>query len=302
MVMKLVLLYSTDGFDLDVLENQKDLYTSIGYKVIWGSRLIQCDLIVVLRCEMNDVISIPKSTPVLFLDYSGQDVLTVYNNTDGKYKYCITSQKYYHDAKTIFFGHPYVSIDRYSLPLSELRYDYVHIGNYKKGRWIDVLQVSFIRYCKDVGCHVWGKGWTEEDLSRLNYYGALRPEKVSEIYSSSKIALGVKHNFQIGKSISGRYWHAPLNGCLLLVEDEYLVGEIPGIYLYTNSECSISREEIQAEARVFWNKSNELQKELSLKLMREAHTENWKKILYFLIYKYYSILYEKYRLWTYGKK
>lgn len=300
--MKVVLLYSTDGFDLDVLENQRQLYLALGCKVIWGGILVPCDLIVVLRCMREDVIIAPSDTPLMFLDYSGQDVYEVFENTLSTNKFCITSQKSLEDGKFVYFGHPYVSIESQSSNLSELQYTYVHIGNYKPKRTINNINSLFVNYCNAVNCNVWGKGWEDVPRNGFTFHGPLRPEKVSDVYSRSRFALGVKHDFQIGRAISGRYWHAPLNGCVLFVEDPYLLDEIPGIYLYGYEGYIPGREEIQRGARDYWEESNKLQKKLSIQLIQKVKTKFWKNIFIFYTFRIYSKLYENYRLRSYGKK
>ena len=299
--MRLVLLYSSDGFDLDVLTNQRELYETLGFKVVWGRVMIPCDLIVVLRCMESDTINPPHSTPLLFLDYSGQDVLSVFQQTNTHNKRCITSLRTQFKDDKIHFGHPYVSIHIQSNPLDNLVYDYVHIGNYKPKRWLNMLKRSFDSYCVQVKASVWGKNWPVEGLLGVNYNGALRPEKVSTIYAKSKIALGVKHDFQIGRAISGRYWHAPLNGCILLVEDDNLVNEIPGVFTYDFEGDFPNRETLQEEARKFWRNSNNLQKKLSLDLIEQSDKRKLLNFVYYNLYALYSALYERYRLSTYGK-
>lgn len=297
--MKLVALYSSDGFDLDVLENQIELYNELNCKVIWVNKIVKCDLLVILRCGKN-LLNINFNQPTLFIDYSGQDVLNAFSNLKLENKACITSQKNKSHINNVFFGHPYISLKLFSRSIQKIEFNLIHIGNYKPNRLIKKLNMLFIDYINENKVTVYGKNWPIDLFTKGEFKGPLNPEFVSELYSKSVVACGIKHEFQIGRAISGRYWHAPINGCALYVEDEYLVSEIPGIYLY-GSELLESRETLQERAINYWSNQNKLQIDLSNSLINKSNfrIHNW---LIYIRFRLYGLLYKKYRFLTYGIK
>jgi hypothetical protein len=297
--MKLVLLYSPDGFDLDVLENQRDLYGILGCKVIWTDKIFPCDLIVILRANEMTPLKFPEQTPLLFIDYSGQNVLDVFKEINHNNKRCITSRKEKNIIEDISFGHPFVSLERYSLPLKTLKYEFIHIGNYKKRKQIKLLNQDFIEFINGVSAFVWGKNWPKSSFTKSKYMGPMQPKDVSKTYSQSKYSLGIKHDFQIGTAISGRYWQSTLNGCSLFVEDEYLAKEIPGIYLY-GSKINDSRKDIQNKARDYWKNQNNLQLNISRELLAKSNSSL--NLIRYCFYKIKGWAYRAYRNLTYGIK
>ena len=297
--MKLVLLYSPDGFDLDVLDNQKDLYKKLGCKVIWSNKIMPCDLIVILRANEKTQVVFPENTPLLFIDYSGQNVLDIFRKVKHENKRCITSRKNHNNLKDVYFGHPFVSIKRFSLPLKPKKFDFIHIGNYKERKKIKNLNKYFIEYINEVGAYVWGKNWQNSNFKNSKYMGPMHPKDVSLTYCQSKNSLGIKHDFQLGTAISGRYWQSTLNGCALYVEDEYLIDEIPGIFLY-GTKSNISREDLRIKAIKYWEKQNKLQTEISTELLNSSNFSY--NLFTYYFYKIKGSLYKIYRTLTYGIK
>lgn len=276
MKYKFACIYSSDGFDNDVLLNQIDLLRQLNYKFIYSDKVLSCDLLIVLRAE-KDVFpfqSVNKNNikHALFIDYSGQDVHIVFEKCEHPSKYLITSRPKI-IGNNIFQGSPFISINRWihnRKTDSYKKYDIVHIGHFKKNSSYDGLIQVFNDQVKKHNVDVFGNGW--KDIVNAKYYhGHIDVKSVSKIYSESKLAIGIKHPFQRGLAISGRYWHAPLNGCLLLVEDDYMCDEIPGI-IKINYEADdikvisntykIDSRNIQVQAINYWTKSNELQLEI----------------------------------------
>jgi len=277
MFNKVACIYSHDGFDLDVLLNQKDLLKQFKFSSIISDRIIKCDLLIVLRADLKtfplEELTSETVSQVLFIDYSGQDIHKVFFQSLHPNKYLITSKQ---DlvGENIFFGFPYVSLERWidnsQKSISEEQLNFVHIGNYKSNSKNDSLIEHFNNVILQTGAIVFGFGW-EKIIPVKNYMGAIKVEDVSKIYSKSKFALGIKHPFQRGNAISGRYWHATLNGCFLLTEDSYLQDLIPGIKSISYDENfdlnfllgqSHDKEIIKNQAFEFWQNSNKLQYEI----------------------------------------
>lgn len=295
--MKRVALYGEDGFDLDVLTNQIQLYESLGCSVAWAKSYVPCDLWVVLRGKRGHFLDVPEDQPCLFVDYTGHDVLEWYQTAKLDHKRCITSQKNQEDQTSgTYYGHPYVDVTSFTRPLTNLAFDFVHIGSYKHDPARDLTQFDFIAELERTPCQLWGKFWDQTPLKH-RWNGPLNPSKVSEVYAQSRVALGCKYTHQLGKSISGRYWQAPINGCALWVDDDYLTDEIPGIFSYGTTDIP-SRASIQTQATSYWQNQNKLQRSLSLDLLAQSRPKGFSELIW-AYRKFQGTAYRHYRLLTY---
>jgi hypothetical protein len=183
------------------------------------------------------------------------------------------------------------------MPLADLQFDFVHIGSYKLDAARDLNSFDFIAELERTSCHIWGKFWDQVPLTKARWLGALNPKKVSETYAHSRIALGFKYTHQLEKAISGRYWQAPLNGCALWVDDDYLNGEIPGTFSYGTNELP-SRTSIQKQATTYWQQQNELQRSLSRELLAQPRPKEF-SVLRWIYHRLEGMAYRNYRLFTY---
>lgn len=270
---KIVLLYGDDGLDPDVLLNQRDLYQNLGAIVIVSSKVLPCDYMVVTRVTsavdfVNSNYRRLNSIPyILFLDYSGQQCHMAFSLLQHSNKRLITSRKEI-NGKNVTFGHPYVSIDRWTSRLIDGKrcYNCIHIGNFKKASKSDPLIGTFSEILKCNEIDVFGGFWPQIGKN-TRFHGKIDVDEVSDFYSQAVLSIGIKHPFQRGKAISGRYWHATLNGCHLLVEDDYLSDEIPGLIVYKcDTSFSLSQlpkvespKALKKLARYYWNNSNKIQ-------------------------------------------
>ena len=273
---RIAFIYGEDGLDPDVLLNQIDFLKKYGFRVVFGTKLIKCDLLIVTRIiengffERKNTLLISRIKMIIFLDYSGQNCHRVFKELVHRNKYLITSRDDCR-GKDIYFGHPYVSIDRWRMKTqshSSRIYDCVHIGNYKVFSKYDKDIMSFNEIVSRNFVHVFGDFWPEIGANFF-FHGRLKLSMVSKIYRKSNFAIGIKYPFQRGCAISGRYWHATLNGCALFVEDDYLINEIPGLYYYkcdSNLNLKIlidqivhSPGELEKAAYLYWLESNKLQ-------------------------------------------
>jgi len=117
----------------------------------------------------------------------------------------------------------------------DLRKPFIHIGHFKGGhaRVIseDEHQLGFLAYMSIVKADVYGRFW-ESIIPDEMCKGELKQEDVKGIYCQYKYALGIMYDYQRVCSFSGRFFEAPLAGCLLLTEA--LPGELPappGVFL-----------------------------------------------------------------------
>lgn len=273
---RIACVYGEDGLDPDVLLNQIDFFKKHGFRVVFGSKIIKCDLLIITRVSGNDFqeginsLLISQIRMILFLDYSGQNCHSVFNGINHKNKYLITSRDNF-VGKDIYFGHPYVSIPRWKIENTNYMnrvYNCVHIGNYKFFSNFDKFINNFNEIVSRNSVHVFGDFWPEFGTNPL-FHGKLKLKEVSKIYRQSRFAIGIKHPFQRGVAISGRYWHATLNGCALFVEDDYLINEIPGLHFYNctsnlNLTNTLNRtvhdsDKLAYSAFSYWTESNKLQ-------------------------------------------
>jgi hypothetical protein len=273
---RIACVYGEDGLDPDVLLNQIDFLKKYGFRVVFATKLIKCDVLIVTRVIENGFVErintllVSQIKMILFLDYSGQNCHRAFKEIVHRNKYLITSRG---DCRgeDIYFGHPYVSIDRWRMTPQSCKsriYDCVHIGNYKSFSKDDKDIMSFNEIISKNFVHVFGDFWPGIGANPF-FHGKLKLRMVSKIYRESNFAIGIKYPFQRGQAISGRYWHATLNGCALLVEDDYLINEIPGLYYYKcDSNLNLknimnqivhSPLELEKSANIYWSASNKLQ-------------------------------------------
>ena len=104
----------------------------------------------------------------------------------------------------------------------------------------------------------------------------------SNIYSKSKYALGLMYPFQRDITFSGRFWHAPLNGCYLFSEPGLYTKEVPGVietdYSTENILAMSSNlndfEGLQKKAIYFWEEKNKQHQDLVLSIMDKTNFNN----------------------------
>jgi hypothetical protein len=283
-IKKIACIYSEDGFDRDVLLNQIDFLKLANFNYIFTNKLIKCDLLIVTRIVNNIFTKFVKNNilseikMILFIDYSGQNCHNVFREIEHPNKYLITSRIELKE-KNVFFGHPYVSINRWKSSVvqsDKKKYNCVHVGHYKHDSSSDFLIKKFNEFISKNNVHVFGDRWSNV-LRAKNYHGKVNVSDVSAIYRNSKFAIGIKHPFQRKVAISGRYWHATLNGCALFVEDDYLLDEVPGLFLIDFNNVSdfdfdkiiYDSSNIEKLALDYWQNSNKTQFELLNNLTNE---------------------------------
>jgi hypothetical protein len=92
--------------------------------------------------------------------------------------------------------------------------------------------------------------------------GPLPLKDLVKFYQKNKLALGVMYSWQRGKTVSGRFWQAPLSGCTLLSEAVPMALNIPGVYQVNYQSLNIdianlkNSSSIADEAYTYWTESN----------------------------------------------
>ena len=162
-------------------------------------------------------------------DYGGWGYDSFVNSVDHKKTYIFSTSEKTKERliknlgfpqEHIFIALPPVETSLWIAKKTRIKYDFVHIGNYKNIEDDDNVRKSFLDCMLQLKVDVWGLGWINNEKGK--YHGKVGLFKVSDIYSSSKYALGLMYPFQRNVTFSGRFWHAPLNGCYLFTE--------PGLY------------------------------------------------------------------------
>lgn len=162
------------------------------------------------------------------------------------------------DVEKIFSPHPVLVEIWDDDKRYEKIYDMVHIGHRKKVELISDKKIEqFQKFAKTGILKLYGKGWDEID--NLNSEGPTSLFKSNMIYKKSRSAVGSMHPYQRGKTISGRFWQAPINGCFLYSESLPDNFNPPGViqvndyFQILNLKIGDSRT-VAIEAKKFWNK------------------------------------------------
>lgn len=239
--MKTCIIYGHDGFDVDVLRNLQSLYSAFRYRIAISKHLIPADLLVIQR-PPSAALDLSNYSAVHLYDYVANDISPLLGSClDHPGLFVFASSKARRDQLLQDFprlyakirvspppvhGQLWISKNIHKVP----KYDVVHIGNYKpyySGHG-DPYASRFLQMIRAGGVHVWGAGW-RDCLKPEYWHGRLAIGRVSEIYASSRIALGMMYPHQRAVSLSGRFWHAPLNGCQVVSEPGVFADELPGV-------------------------------------------------------------------------
>lgn len=235
---KTCLIYGHNGLDLDVTINLVSYYSDLGFNVFFSERLYDADLLVVLRA-VDKEINLDSFNFFLIhvFDYGGWGFDKFIKSINHEISYIFTTsedkrsgiiEKCNFPDQNIFVAFPPVIIDLWKLSPKKIKFECVHIGNFKPITENDEVKVRFDKAILTNKIHVWGLGWNDL-LSKEFYHGKIGLFNVSSIYSKSKVALGLMYPFQRNVTFSGRFWHAPLNGCHLLSEKGLYTNDIPGL-------------------------------------------------------------------------
>ena len=272
--MKTCLIYGHNGLDLDVTMNLRSFYKSLGFKVFFSDRLYKADLLVVLRAVDKSINLEPFNFSVIHIfDYGGWDYDNFITSIDytKTYIYCTSSSKRIKIIETtgfpeqqIFVTLPPVDIDLWTSKAKSKIFDFIHIGNFKPYTDDDLIRSKFINAVHQFKANIWGLGWTLKNLSKGLYHGKLGLFNVSKVYSKAKFSFGLMYPFQRNVTFSGRFWHAPLNGCYVFSEIGYYTNIMPGVietdYSIEDIKSKIVVTEdillLKQKAVIFWTNQN----------------------------------------------
>ena len=276
--MKTCLIYGQNGLDYDVALNLVWFYERLGFMVAITDYPNDADLLVVLRARDAELIIDNINISIMHVyDYGGWDFDGFVRSVDKTktWIFCTSEHKRQRlidilqfPEEKVFLALPPVDVSRWSNRLKRVSYELVHIGHYKRVD-NDKVNILFNDVIRSFRVHVWGAGWADFTLNGY-LHGKLGLFKVSSIYSRSKNSLGLMYPFQRDSTYSGRFWHAPLNGCRVLSEPGLYSNKIPGIvetdYSHQDIESKLKipfdREELQLLALNFWMEQEGLTRDI----------------------------------------
>jgi hypothetical protein len=260
--VKTCLIFGHDGLDIDVMMNLRSLYRSLGFKVAYGTRITRVDLLVVQRVPARRL-NVHASQPVHVWDYVGTPIADVTSELAGRANATIfTSSDASREAlleivpsaaPNLHTCLPPVDTRIWVAPPTDLKYDAVHIGNFKPSykQADDPLTAEFLDRLRRLRADIWGAGWS--NMPDVKLHGVATQREVSSIYAASQIALGQMYPFQRSTTLSGRFWHAPLNGCVLVSEPSVYSDTVPGVVTRESAATQWDRETLRKVSREYWD-------------------------------------------------
>jgi hypothetical protein len=262
---------SFDYLDYDVFLNARVFYRLAGYYIHDSINLTSCDLLVVFRGIPSRVYT-EYSGPIHFYDYVLEhqiDLAYFFPNASS-----LTIISIQHTVNDFPFGRvvygylPVIpSVWQFSLPFTKRSLIPVHISNYKPLQG-DRFQQQLISQIKSSRIRVYGGKWNSIQIRArpLSYFAANL--KLANAY----FCYGLMYPYQRGKSLSGRMWQAPIQGCTVISEENTNIFFCPGVVEVSDfsdvSHLSVERpHDLAMRAECFWlGKTNELAKDLNLTL------------------------------------
>ena len=303
--MRIALIYSGDGLDVVVLLIMLTFYNRIGYKTIYSKTFIDCHLLILPRPSDSTIIPLNLiGTPIHVWNYVGNNLTkffernkenmhnVLYLNSSSE----LTPVNYQiNESWHLQITKPPVYSKLWTCKLSEnKKLNLIHIGNFKPYMKLkdDIFAQNFLKSLRAHKAHVWGRGWdSEEDI--INE-GVLEVLDVSKVYANSRAALGLMYPFQRQTTFSGRFWHGPLNGSIIISEPGIYTNDIPGVYnsdltpinVQTAIESFGTRPEtIQDESVIYWDSHTENLEETVRTLTESFYTETLKNFSNINFYK-----------------
>jgi len=277
------LILGGDGLDPDVTRNLERLFLGFGYKVSKKVGQVPQDflgLLVIARSNLLKQSSLlnSRATSVIIYDYVGDNLnnfsyLKNINSDIQNVIFASTSLNRIQDLKFIFDEletsivfetclmpvYPKLWImsskkNRFNRP--------IHIGNFKHVTETQGVGINFAfhDFLHRERVLVAGNRW-ENTLPASQLLGAVKLRAVSILYSCHTYALGIMYPTQRDCTYSGRFWQAPLNGCLVFSEPSIYSSVIPGVLAVDYSqtlEKMVSHgmsdpAQLRLQSRKFWD-------------------------------------------------
>ena len=298
-----------DGLDPDVTRNLDFLYRKLGYsvqKVVGHVPNNFSGLLVVTRSHMlgDSFLIDSKASEVVVYDYVADSLnyLNYLNNLSSETKKVIvfsTSEERIQEIKThivsvesgqrLDFHFSFMPVFPKIWIAREARHRIskpIHIGHFKSKSIFnqDSIRDDFLEFINRESALVGGRHW--QGIVRENQLlGEINLRAVSTLYARCEISIGLMYPSQRNHTYSGRYWHAPLNGCIVLSEPSKFSSVIPGVVTYNfkaplgeiRRELNFNSRELKLESKVFWEKVTDLHVELLKQSI--PHNSLWSLVL-----------------------
>jgi len=224
-------ILSFDYLDFDVYLNIVAFYHSAGYQVSLDFDGSLPDLVVVLR----------GWPPHIYNDYTG--VIHVYDYVK---EHSIDYLAFFPRASRLFYisvtpnpvldfsaTSPNIYIHGYLPVIPEIWSSFakrkknqkpLHIANYKP-MLADPYQSHLITLANQHFIKIYGAKWHKVGIasSSVSYWAA------NQLLAKASHCFGLMYPYQRGKSLSGRMWQAPINGCVVISEAGTNIFGCPGI-------------------------------------------------------------------------
>jgi len=265
-----------DYLDFDVYLNTRTFYALAGFAPASSVKLASCDLLVVFRGIPHRVF--PEfSGPIHFFDYVCQYRLELRDYFPNATSITIISiDRDQHRSTDDIHVYGYLpvipSIWQFSFPFTRRSSLPIHVSNYKPLQE-DPFQEDLLFLIKTGRIKVFGSKWERIQVKArpLSYLSA------NCILATASICYGLMYPYQRGRSLSGRMWQAPINGCFVITESNTNPFLCPGVFEVPSfgdlpSLEQLSSRELALQASKFWlDKTNLLARDLGLSL-------NWKNL------------------------
>ena len=284
--MRSVSVVGSDGFDGLILKGIIQFYGSAGYKVFYGSKPVEADILVWLRGPYKDEFGPLRNYARIFHVYNYVDPAFVSRFQDiilswGDLHSCRIIMPTVHQSYSenhllsgkIHVGMPPVLLSPFldsnnTQATDDIEScDFVHIGNFKNTDYekSDDKLISLIKFIDQHRVRVWGTGW-EGRIDQSLIMGSLSPFKLYSVYQKAAISVGLMYSYQRSLSISGRLWEAPLSGCPIITESmppEWMNNPPPGVlsldissldvHTLLETVCKInSKPDLSRRAHQYW--------------------------------------------------
>lgn len=211
--------------DLDVYLNVKLFYGSAGYRVVKDKRPRDTALLVILRGSRE--ISDPEYAGIVH----AYDYVREYK-IDWKARFPKASAIFVvsptrpecPDGVTYVQGYLPVIPELWQGPLRRKDDLPVHISHCKPAG-DDKYQQDLLKLIKSGLVRVYGGKWDKAGVKTkpLSYW------QVNRMFAASSACYGLMYPYQRGKTLSGRMWQAPLNGCFVISEAGTNISHCPGV-------------------------------------------------------------------------
>lgn len=261
---------STDYLDKDVYLNIELFYALAGYQVyVWSpaSASRSPDLIVILRGDPGTN-WVNYSGPVHVYDY----VKELDIDWSDRFPHASRLERISLAGGDVT-GYLPVFPEIWRRTFSRKNSRPVHLSNYKPMP-ADAFQNDLVSLIQQGRVRVFGGRWQRIGVTSrsLSYWQANR------LIAASSCCFGLMYPYQRGRSLSGRMWQAPINGCFVISEAGTNPHGLPGLievesFGLQESNRHFSLEEclrLSEQASAFWrNQTYELARQLNLPLPQE---------------------------------